>query len=133
MTFELNGAVTLIEVASVSRSIAFYRHALGLDVHQRAGDDGYIGWAWLKRGNVELMLNAMFEPDQNQDEPEPARTAAHRDTTIFIGCPDLDAAYVHLRSSGIDAPAPVVTHYGMRQLSFSDPDGYKICLQWPVR
>src|SRR6266481_7965456 len=31
-------------------------------------------------------------------EPDRARIAAHDDTAIFFGCPDVDAAYAHLRS-----------------------------------
>jgi len=61
-----------------------------------------------------------------------ARTAAHADTTLFFGCSDLDAAYAHLRKHGIDVRPPVVRDYGMKQLVFSAPDGYGICLQWPV-
>ena len=132
MEIELDGSVTLIEVASVARSIEFYRSALGLKVQQSAGHDGYIGWAWLKRGNVELMLNAMYEPGEDPSDPDPARMAAHRDTTIFVGCPDVDAAFAHLQALGVAAEAPHVTHYGMKQLGVRDPDGYSICLQWPT-
>lgn len=132
MSFDINGSVTLIEVANVPESIKFYRTAFGLEVHQSAGDDGYIGWAWLRRGDVELMLNAMFEPGDTSSEPDPARVEAHRDTMIFIGCPDIDAAFERLKSLGITAEPPHTTHYGMKQLALRDPDGYGICLQWPA-
>jgi glyoxylase I family protein len=41
-------------------------------------------------------------------------------------------AYEHLRDHGVDLPPPRVTPYGVRQLSFADPDGYGICFQWPA-
>jgi catechol 2,3-dioxygenase-like lactoylglutathione lyase family enzyme len=128
----LRGIVTLIEVHNVPRSVAFYSEALGFEVHQSAGEGDYIGWAWLKCGTVDLMLNAMFEKDEQPVPVDPARVLAHRDTTLFMACPDLDAARAHLVISGVTTKGPVVTTYGMRQLSFSDPDGYGICLQWPA-
>jgi catechol 2,3-dioxygenase-like lactoylglutathione lyase family enzyme len=130
MGLELRGIVTLLEVASVQDSIAFYRKVLGFDVVQSAGSGEYVGWAWLRHGDLELMLNAMYDRDEAWRPPDPARVAAHRDTTLYIGCRDLDGAYEHLRSEGLKVRRPAVTSYGMRQLSFHDPDGYGICLQW---
>jgi glyoxylase I family protein len=63
---------------------------------------------------------------------DPARVAAHRDTGLFFGCADLDAACAHLRSKGLNVEQPRQTSYGMRQLWLEDPDGYTICLQWRV-
>jgi glyoxylase I family protein len=133
MEIDLRGIVTLIEVFNIAKSIAFYRDALGFEVLQTAGPSDAPGWALLRCGEVELMLNSMYDPGEEPDAPDPARIAAHRDTTLFIGCPDLDAAYTHLRAAGISVQPPIVASYGMKQLSFSDPDGYGICLQWPDR
>ena len=58
--------------------------------------------------------------------------ASHADTTLFFGCPDVDAAYAHLRAHGIEVREPAVRDYGMKQLSLADPDGYGLCFQWPV-
>ena len=132
MGLELRGIVTLLEVVSVPDSIVFYGEMLGFEVVEKAGSDTYVGWAWLRRGSVELMLNAMYDVYEAPTAPDPSRVAAHRDTTLFIGCPDVDGAYEHLRGKGLEAPRPVVTSYGMKQLSFQDPDGYGICLQWPA-
>ena len=33
---------------------------------------------------------------------------------------------------GVRVEPPRVAPYGMRQLYFSDPDGYGICFQWPA-
>lgn len=46
--------------------------------------------------------------------------------------PDVDGAYRQLKEAGLVIDPPVVAPYGMKQLSFSDPDGYVICLQWRV-
>lgn len=77
------------------------------------------------------MLNTAYDPDSVRPPvPDPARVAAHDDTVLYIGCPDVDAAFRHLRAHGFDVRAPVVTHYGMKQLFLKDPDGFGLCFQW---
>jgi glyoxylase I family protein len=57
---------------------------------------------------------------------------AHGDTQLYRGCADLDAACAHLRAGGLPVSDPVLRHFGMRQVHFKDPDGFKVCLQWPA-
>ena len=64
--------------------------------------------------------------------PDAVRKKAHEDTTLYFGCPDPDAAFTFLRSKDIEAGGPKTTWYGMRQVSFQDPDGYGLCLQRPA-
>jgi catechol 2,3-dioxygenase-like lactoylglutathione lyase family enzyme len=126
----LQGLCPLIQVFDMRRSLAFYRDLLGFEVVERApaGDD--CDWAWLRSGSAELMLNTMYEAPDRPDAPDEARTAAHGDTMLFIGAPDVDAVYSHLRAQGVGVEAPVVAPYGMKQLSLRDPDGYGVCFQW---
>jgi hypothetical protein len=42
-----------------------------------------------------------YESDKRPASPDPARIASHDDTCLFFGCKDLDAAYQHLRASGV--------------------------------
>jgi hypothetical protein len=49
---------------------------------------------------------------------------------LYIGCPDVDAAYRFLSEKGLDLKEPHVAWYGMKQLYLSDPDGFGICFQW---
>jgi predicted enzyme related to lactoylglutathione lyase len=55
---------------------------------------------------------------------------------FYFGCPDVDAAYAHLVSSGVSVEPPKEVRYGgrygFRVLSVFDPDDYHLCLQWPV-
>jgi glyoxylase I family protein len=44
--------------------------------------------------------------------PDEARMAAHGDTGLFIGCPDVDAAYEELRAKGLDVNKPQVLRMG---------------------
>jgi hypothetical protein len=77
------------------------------------------------------MLNTAYDPDERPGAPDPARWAGHPHTTLFLFCPDLDEANKHLRSKGIAAEKQVVRDYGMRQLSITGPDGYRLCSQYP--
>ncbi len=81
---------------------------------------------------AEVMLNTAYEADQRPPVHDPVRIAAHEDTCLFFGCKDLDAAYRHLLTNGVDLKEPKVAPYGMKQLWFKDPDGYGLCFQWPA-
>jgi glyoxylase I family protein len=58
--------------------------------------------------------------------------AAHDDTALYFGCPDVDEAYQSLLAKGLKVDPPRIASYGMKQLYFYDPDGYNICFQWKV-
>ena len=132
MGIEVRGIAPLLQVFDMPASIAFYRDVLGFQVvgTDRPGD----AWDWvlLRLGDAELMLNTRYEAHARPPSPDPARAAGHDDTCIFFGCPDVDAAYEHLRAKGVQVAPPVVAPYGMKQLSLADPDGFGICFQWPV-
>jgi glyoxylase I family protein len=81
-------------------------------------------------GEATIMLNTAYEDDDRPAAPDPQRIAAHEDTCIYFGCPDVDAAYQHLRSNGISAEPPKVAPYGMKQLYVRDPDNFNLCFQW---
>jgi glyoxylase I family protein len=115
-------------------SIKFYRDVLGFELVTTSKPRGeYFDWALLRLSGVELMLNTAYEQDQRPPAPDPARFAAHDDTCLYFGCPDVDAAYASLRARGVAAKEPKVGHYGMKQLYLRDPDGYNLCFQWPAK
>jgi glyoxylase I family protein len=135
MAIEVRGVAPLLEVYDMPRSVRFYRDVLGFEVvstSPKLGEDRF-HWALLRLGEAEVMLNTAYEFDEERPaEPERARTAAHQDTCLFFGCPDVDAAYEELRAKGVTVGKPSVARYGMKQLSLSDPDGYGLCFQWPA-
>jgi catechol 2,3-dioxygenase-like lactoylglutathione lyase family enzyme len=131
----MEGAIPLFQVFDMRTSLAFYRDVLGFRVIQSApegaSDDG-LGWAWLRHGDVDLMLNTAYDPnDVRPPQPEARRIAAHGDTELFIRCPDVDAAYRYLRERGIGVKSPETASYGMKQLFVTDPDGFGLCFQRP--
>jgi glyoxylase I family protein len=78
------------------------------------------------------MLNTAYEADERPASRDAARLEARRDTVLYLGCPDVDDANRELKEKGFASEPPTVAPYGMKQLTLSDPDGYLICLQWPV-
>lgn len=81
---------------------------------------------------AELTLNTAYEADLRPPAPDPARVTSHKDTCLFFGCKDLDTAYQHLPAHGLHLKEPTVVPYGIKQLWFTDPDGYGLCFQWPT-
>lgn len=134
MAIELRGLTPLIQVYDMPRAIRFYRDVLGFEVvaHSPQLGEDFFHWVWLRLGEAELMLNTAYE-DQRPPVPDARRVAAHRDTGLFFGCPDVDAAYEHLRARGLEVKPPKVAPYGMKQLNVADPDGYALCFQCPVK
>jgi catechol 2,3-dioxygenase-like lactoylglutathione lyase family enzyme len=133
MLIDIRGLVPLVQVFDMPTSLRFYRDVLGFEVANTSGPGDDCGWALLKRGGAELMLNTAYDSDERPASPEPARVASHSDTALYFGCPDVDGAYVHLRDKGLDVKAPAVAYYGMKQLYVKDPDGYELCFQWPAK
>jgi glyoxylase I family protein len=135
MALQVRDVAPLLFVYDMPTSVRFYRDLLGCEIVTTSpalGDD-YFQWALLRLGAAEFMLNTAFESNENRP-PKPDRTRAdHHDIWLYFSCPDVDAAYKELLSRGVQAEEPVVTYYGMKQMHLHDPDGYKLCFQWPAK
>ncbi|HUO14778.1 MAG TPA: VOC family protein [Verrucomicrobiae bacterium] len=132
MPVDIRGMAPLLQVFDMPTALHFYRDILGFQVQAAStpGDD--CGWALLKFGGVELMLNTAYDEGQRPKAPDLKRIAAHDDTGLFFGCEDIDGTYQHLLAHGISVRPPKVAPYGMRQLYAKDPDGFGLCFQWPA-
>jgi hypothetical protein len=91
-----------------------------------------VGWAWLRHGDAAVMLNTAYDLGERPATPDPARFAAHADTILFVSCEDLEGAYAYLTAQGVKTDRPRIAPYGMKQLYATDPDGYRLCFQWPA-
>jgi glyoxylase I family protein len=132
MTIDIRGLCPLLQVFDMPTSLHFYRDVLGFSVVKTSGEGDDVGWAWLRHGTAELMLNTAYDDGQRPATAAPARVSAHADTILYLGCVDLDAAYAYLSVQGVKAERPKTAPYGMRQLHLADPDGYGLCFQWPA-
>jgi catechol 2,3-dioxygenase-like lactoylglutathione lyase family enzyme len=123
----------LLQVFDMPASLAFYRDKLGFEIVDSApkGKGDHVDWVWLRRAGANLMLNTAYDPDAvRPPAPDEARVAAHDDTVLFFGCPDVDGAYDYLQQHGVSCEPPKVAPYGMKQLYLKDPDGFTLCFQW---
>ena len=130
MAIEVRGLSPLLSVFDMPTSLAFYRDKLGFRITGDSGQGDKSGWVMLELGDATIMLNTMYEDDDRPDGVGPERVAAHQDTCVYFGCPDVDAAYEFLKANGVDLKPPTVAPYGMKQLYVKDPDGYNLCFQW---
>lgn len=126
MAIDMKGLCLLIQVFDMDVSLRFYCDLLDFEIVEKSPAGG---WAWLRRGDAELMLNTAYDDDQRPEKPDPARLLGHQDTGLFIGCPDVDGAYEYLRAKGVNVSKPKVAGYGMKQMYLKDPDGFGICFQ----
>ncbi|HMD77601.1 MAG TPA: VOC family protein [Terracidiphilus sp.] len=132
MPIDMQGLCPLIQVYDMPTSLRFYRDLLGFEIYSSSAPStpDNSGWVSLKRNGAELMLNTAYDADSRPAAPDPTRLAGHDDIGLFIGCPDVDAAYRYLSDKGLNVRPPKVAPYGMKQLYLKDPDGFGICLQW---
>jgi catechol 2,3-dioxygenase-like lactoylglutathione lyase family enzyme len=124
MPHQLTSLTPNLVVASVDRSVAFYRDALGFTVTQTVPDAAPYVFAIVQSGPVEVFLNAagpaVAEYPAFQDRPIGGTL------TLFIRVTGIRDAYEELQ-----ARVPVVMPlekkwYGVTEFAFTDPDGYVI-------
>lgn len=120
----------MLQVFDMPTSLRFYRDVLGFEIVSTSGPPAeQADWVWLRLGGADLMLNTAFESDTRPTTPEIGRHVSHSDTGLYFDCPDVDAAFTHLRGKGVIVKPPRIASYGMKQLYVTDPDGYSICFQ----
>src|SRR5579862_4727909 len=130
MAIEIHGLAPLLQVFDMPRAVHFYRDLLGFElVHHsplvRDHTGEYFHWAMLRLNDVTIMLNTAYDTGERPAEADPARVAAHNDTGLFIGCPDVEGTCEKLREAGVRIQEePSITGYGMKRFSVVDPDGY---------
>ena len=131
MSIEVRGVCALLQVFDMPTSVHFYRDILGFEIVQTTQRDGdQFDWGLLRLNETEVMLNTAYEQNNRPAQPDLARIAAHRDTCLYFGCPDVDGAYRQLQAHGVDAEEPKIAPWGAKQLYLRDPDGYSLCFQW---
>ena len=134
MALQIQGLAPLLQVYDMPTSVSFYRDKLGFEVKMTSpflGGEDRFHWCLLELGNSQIMLNTAYEFDSERPiPPDHARTATHNDTWLYFSCPDVDSAYQEFRSKGVTVKPPTIAPYGMKQLSFHDPDGFGLCFQW---
>jgi uncharacterized glyoxalase superfamily protein PhnB len=134
MSSPLTGVTPLFQVFDMVRSLDFYAGKLGFEVVAASPEvdtpEGrFSHWMLLRSGGVDLMLNTAYDSGERPPLPDAERLKAHADTSLFIGCRDIDAVYVALTQVGLDVEPPARTAYGLRRFDIRDPDNFEIVFQ----
>lgn len=110
-------------VSDVERSVAFYKRALGLEELDRVvGPDGPF-FSMLGRDGFRIMMESPGSPGTQELQKRHGKTP--RATVLFyLSVEDLAAEEERLRGAGVRYEGPVTQPYGMREVTFEDPDGY---------
>ena len=104
--------IPMLPVRNMSASVEFYRK-LGFSIERR--NDEW-RWAMLCFGECRLML----------DQSINVHPGAPRDAVLYLYPDDVVAYHQQLRASGLDAPEPEASFYGMTEFRVDDPDGNRL-------
>jgi len=122
MAVTLSGVTPLLQVFDMPSAVRFYRDVLGFEVVSHSplirGIQGeYFHWAMLRLDDVSVMLNTAYDEGERPAAPDAARVAAHADTALFFGCPDVEDTYARLRALGATVQEPPTTTRSMGRSS----------------
>ena len=122
MPYDLKKLTPNLVVASVERSLVFYRDVLGFAVTTTVPESAPYVFAIVQSGGVEIFLNA--------PEPAGAEYPSFKDRpiggtlTLFVDVSGIHQAYETLKTR-VKIVMPLETKwYGVTEFAFEDPDGY---------
>jgi len=122
MPYDLKKLTPNLVVASVERSVAFYRDVLGFAVSTTVPESAPYVFAIVQSGGVEIFLNA--------PEPAGAEYPSFKDRpiggtlTLFVDVAGIARAYEALKAR-VKVVMPLEKKwYGVTEFAFEDPDGY---------
>ncbi|HEX7880617.1 MAG TPA: VOC family protein [Candidatus Eisenbacteria bacterium] len=104
--------IPMLPVASIARSIEFYRK-LGFETEKR--NDEW-GWAMLALGDCRLMLDQSIQ----------RHPSGPRESILYLYPDDIEAYHREVRRNGLDIPDLDITFYGLTEFRLDDPDGNRL-------
>jgi catechol 2,3-dioxygenase-like lactoylglutathione lyase family enzyme len=115
----LTGHATVLLVEDVSRSLEYYRDALGFEVEAYEANPEHYGYA---RRDACFVHVARFEGAR----AHPNHEAVPPDMfDVYVWVDDVDELHTELAGRGAELlHGPVEQPYGLREIRVRDPDGY---------
>lgn len=109
-------------VEDVQQTIAFYQDVLGFSILTTVENGDEIGFAIVKRDEVELM----FQSRSSLSENVPALTGSSigASQTFYIEVSDIDQVYAQLKGKVSIVVDLHTTFYGTKEFYFRDINGY---------
>jgi PhnB protein len=119
-------------VSDLERSVAFYKKALGVEeVDRAAGPDGPF-FSMMSRDGFRIMVESPKSPG-TQELQRRQGTKPRATILLYLSVDDLAPEESRLKAAGIRYEGPATQPYGMREVSFEDPDGYTWAIGQKVR
>ena len=122
-TLALRSASPSFTVNDLSRSLAFYRDVLGFGVEEEWKDDGKVTGVSLKAGDVSFMIGQDdWKKGRDRKKGEGFRIFCLTQKNV-----DALADRIVARGGRLDS-GPTDQPWGVRDISLTDPDGFKITI-----
>lgn len=118
----------LLNVEDLSRSLAFYRDALGFELIEEYEVDGESLWAALQSGSAKLMLHQT----PLADSQERVRRESYADLVLYLYVEDASAVHESLRAKGLEVGELEQEDVGLVEFYLRDPDGYELGIGSPL-
>lgn len=117
---KLQNLVPVLDVHDVDASIEFYCGVLGFTLHDKVEWGGKTEWALLRCDQVQLMLSASQEMDNEEQINH-----QNGEGMFFLYHDNLESLLLYLGSRGYkDLPDVLTLGKGRREFYLRDPDGY---------
>ena len=128
-TLPLTSASPSFTVGDLEMSLAFYRDVLGFDVEETWKDDqGRVRGVSLKAGDVSFMIG-QDDWKKGRDRKKGEGFRIYCETKASVD--DL-AKKIEAKGGSLDH-GPMDQSWGVRDISLTDPDGFKITIARPKR
>ena len=124
----------MLSVRDLAKSLDFYRAQLGFELVEQLGEPGHLFWAYVKKGQAELMLTQGSGPSA---DPEPASEGDAPNAGIWLyvypeSLLELERLHADLAARGQSVSDLEDTEYGHRVFAVRDPDGYVLTFGLPA-
>ncbi|GAA1891606.1 VOC family protein [Asanoa iriomotensis] len=123
---------TFLPHTDPDKSLAFYRDALGLTVHNDVGQ-GTMRWITVgpadAAGTAIVLTPPAADPGVTDEERRIINEMMAKGSyaTIVLGTADLDATFAKVRDSGAEVTQePTEQPWGVRDCAFRDPAGNQV-------
>ncbi len=119
-------------VEDIGQTINYYHGVLSFKtLDKMANDKGELIWAKLKKGDVEIMFQQ--EDSLKKELPEIRKESIGGGFTLFITMTGVDEFYEYLYTTADVVDQIKNAHYGMREFTIRDINGYYLTFAEPIK
>jgi len=122
---KFNKVTPNLVVRDLEMSIRFYRDVLGFSVSQTVPDKAPFIFAWMKRDEADIFLNANMPPQPGEPDLYAGKTVGGGTMSLYLVMEGIDDLYARVQHEKV--PIVIAMHkqfYGMREFAVHDPDGH---------